>query len=84
MTDTQANEFILAVASDIKKEDFEFSVNVRGVMYDVYWFHKDGDRIGQLAFAMADGKVEIAYFRSGRRSAIEIMEYMVDAEDEED
>jgi hypothetical protein len=66
---------ILETAQSLKPEQFEFSVMVYGIPYDVYWFEKHF-KIGQLAFCKRDGKVEIAMFRPGRMTEDEVKIYL--------
>lgn len=59
---------------------FEFTVEVRGEKYDVYWFEKNG-KIGQLAFKPATSKPgiewEIVLFRAGRKTHDEVRSEIV-------
>lgn len=71
------DEMIRRVGQGIKKENFEFCVEVRGIPYDVYWFTEKGI-VGQLAFAIIDGTVEIAMFKAGRMNADEVTAYLTE------
>jgi len=72
---TDSTQFILDTCKALQKDQFEFSIEVNGTIYDVYWFVARGKR-GQVAFALVDGKAVIAYFRAGSYSAKEIEDYM--------
>lgn len=74
MTDP-TNQMILKVAQGLKPENYEFTVAVGGLPYDVYWFEERGI-VGQLAYAKIAGKWEIAMFRAGRHTEQEVTEYM--------
>lgn len=48
-----------------RKQQYEGTVEVDGVKYDVYWFKFHGKQ-GQVAFSQTNGVWEIVLFRAGR------------------
>lgn len=66
-------------------ETFEFTIEVAGEQYDVYWFKKDG-KYGQIAFKAASlatriarpgTEWEIVIFRAGRKSQDEVKQEII-------
>lgn len=68
-------------------ETFEFTIEVAGEQYDVYWFKKDG-KYGQIVFKAASMATrvarpgtewEIVLFRAGRKTQDEVKKEIIGA-----
>lgn len=65
------HELLIAISGDLSQDKFEFAVTVGGTPYDVYWFTYNF-KVGQIAFAMVEGKAIIPYIKAGRRTKDEV------------
>lgn len=66
------NEFVRGVCANLRKEDFNFYIQLGEKTWDVYSFQSEGLE-GQVAFRRKkDGRYSIDYFRAGQKSKEEI------------
>lgn len=67
------------IAKRLVQENYEFTVEVKDVRYDVYWFEGENGKIGQIAFTMSDGKAIVPYIRVGRHPVEHVEKEIVEA-----
>ena len=69
--DRTEEKIILAVCQQLKEEEFAYTVEFSGVMWDVY-YHETHGRDVTIAFCMKDGKAVIGVFSAGRLGEEEV------------
>jgi len=74
--DSDARDFILAICSKLKEEDFAFTVNAAGTPWDVFRFTTPANQKGMVAYRMVDGRHEIGFFRKGEWTPADIEQYL--------
>lgn len=70
--DSDVKDFILAICSKLKEEDFAFTVNAAGTPWDVFRFTTPAKQKGMVAYRLVAGRHQIGFFRKGEWAPADI------------
>lgn len=77
----EPGDLLTWISKNLKREDYAFSVEVRGRAWDVYRFTKDGKKGTMAYMRQPDGTFTIGLFRAGTLDEEECRRALIESED---